>query len=84
MPDGIIYTGDLQLYGLDRVFDNLIDKSYLNVDYRSNGDMLRIITHVPMFKFQLMIGVFSVAFMMSVIEKFTEFRLFYFHNNIIY
>ena len=36
-------------------------------------DMLRIITRETRSKFQLTIGVFSIAFAMSVIEKFTEF-----------
>ena len=35
--------------------------------------MLRIITHDAKSKFQLTIGVFSIAFVMLVIEKFTEF-----------
>ena len=35
--------------------------------------MLRIITREAKSKFQLTIGVFSIAFVMSVIEKFTEF-----------
>ena len=35
--------------------------------------MLRIITCETKSKFQLTIGVFSIAFVMSVIEKFTEF-----------
>ena len=36
-------------------------------------DMLRIISRETKSKFQLTIGVFSIAFVMSVIEKFTEF-----------
>ena len=35
--------------------------------------MLRIIFRETKWKFQLTIGVFSIAFVMSVIEKFTEF-----------
>ena len=35
--------------------------------------MLRIITRGTKVKFQLIIGVFSIAFVMSVIEKLTEF-----------
>ena len=35
--------------------------------------MLRIITRETKSKFQLTIGVFSIVFVMSVIEKFTEF-----------
>ena len=35
--------------------------------------MLRIITRETKSKFQLTIGVVSIAFTMSVIEKFTEF-----------
>ena len=35
--------------------------------------MLRIITRETKSKFQLIIGVFSTAFAMSVIEKFTDF-----------
>ena len=58
MTDGIDYTGDLLCYVLDRLFDNLTDKSYANVDARNNVDMLRIITHESKSKFQLTIGVF--------------------------
>ena len=36
--DGINYTGDLPRYVLDRLFDNLTDKSYWNVDDRNNVD----------------------------------------------
>ena len=50
-----------------------MDKLYLNDDDRSNVDMLRIITCETKSKFQLIIGVFSIATAMSVIEKFTEF-----------
>ena len=60
-------------YVLDRLFDNLTDKSYLNVDDRNNVSMLRIITLKTKSKFELAIGVFSIAFVMSLIEKFTEF-----------
>ena len=35
--------------------------------------MLRIITRETNAKFQLKIGVFSIVFVMSVIEKFTKF-----------
>ena len=35
--------------------------------------MIRIITRETKSKFQLTIGVFSIAFVMSVIGKFTEF-----------
>ena len=35
--------------------------------------MLRIITREAKSKFQMTIGVFSIAFVMSVIEKYTEF-----------
>ena len=35
--------------------------------------MLRIIIHETKSKFQLTIGIFSIAFVMSVIEKFAEF-----------
>ena len=73
MADGINYTGDLPRYVLDRLFDNLTNKSYWNVDDRNNVDMLRITTRETNSKFQLTIGVFSIAFVMSVIEKFTEF-----------
>ena len=73
MADGINYTGDLLGYVLDRLFDNLTDKSYSNADDRNNVDMLRIITRESKWKFQLTIGVFSIAFVMSVIEKCTEF-----------
>ena len=57
MVDGINYTGDLQRYVLDRLFDNLTDKSYSNVDDRNNIDLLRIITCGSNSKFQLTIGV---------------------------
>ena len=70
MADGINYTGYLPRYVLDRLFDNLTDKSYWNVDDRNNVDLLRN-NHKS--KFQLTIGVFSIVFVMSVIEKFTEF-----------
>ena len=36
MADGINYTGDLPRYVLDRLFYNLTDKSYWNVDDRKN------------------------------------------------
>ena len=73
MANGINYSGDFPRYVLERLFDNLTDKSNLNVDDRSNVDMLRIITRETKSKFQQIIGVFSIAFVMSVIEKFTEF-----------
>ena len=57
MADGINYTGDLPRYVLDRLFDNLTDKSYRNVDDRNNDDLLRIITCGSNSKFQLTIGV---------------------------
>ena len=44
MTDSINYTVDLLRYVLDRLFDNLTDQYYLNVNDRSNIDMLRIIT----------------------------------------
>ena len=69
MADGINYTGDLPRYVLDRLFDNLTDTSYWNVDDRNNVDLLRITTCGSNSKFQLTIGVFSIAFAMSVIEK---------------
>ena len=40
MADGIKYTGDLSHYVLDRLFDNLTDKSYRNVDDWKNVDLL--------------------------------------------
>ncbi len=73
MADGINYTGDVLGSVFDRLFDNLTDKSYSNVDDRNNVDMLRIITRESKSKFQLTIGVISIAFVMSVIERFTEF-----------
>ena len=73
MADGINYTGDLPRYVLDRLFDNLTEKSYWNVDDRNNVDLLRIITRGSNSKFQLTIGVFSIAFAMSVIGKVGEF-----------
>ena len=73
MVDGINYSGDLPRYVLDRLFDNLTYTSYGNVDDRNNVAMLRIITRETKSKFQLTIVVFSIAFVVSVIEKFTEF-----------
>ena len=63
----------LARYVLDRLFDNLTDKSYWNVDNWNNVDFLRIITHGSNLKCQLTIGLFSIAFAMSVIEKVGEF-----------
>ena len=57
MADGVNHTGDLPRYVLDRLFDNLTDKSYCNVDDRNKVDLLRIITHGSNSKFQLTIGV---------------------------
>ena len=57
------YTGDLARYVLDRLFDNLTDKSYWNVDDWNNVDLLRIITR----------GSKLTNFAMSVIEKVGEF-----------
>ena len=50
-----------------------MDKSELNVDDQNNGDTLQIITREAKSKFHLTIEVFSIAFVMSVIEKLTEF-----------
>ena len=61
MSDGIIYTGDLPRYVLDHLFDHFTDKSELNVEERSNGDMLQIITCVRKSKIST-IGVFSIIF----------------------
>ena len=36
MANAINYTGDLPYYVLDRLFHNLMDNSYLDVDYRNN------------------------------------------------
>ena len=58
MADGINYTGDLPRYVFDRIFDNLTDKSYCNVDDRNNVDLLRIITRGSNSKVQLTIGDF--------------------------
>ncbi len=52
MADGINYTDDLLRYVLDRLFDNLTDKSYWNVDDWNNVDFLWIITRWTMLKFQ--------------------------------
>ena len=60
------YTGDLARYVLDRLFDNLTNKSYWNVDDRNNVDLLRIITRGSNSKCQLTIGVFSIVFAMSM------------------
>ena len=60
-------------YVLDRSFYILTAKSYWHIDDRNTIDMLRIITRETKSKFQLIIGVFSIAFVMSLIEKFTEF-----------
>ena len=57
MADGIKYNGDLPRNVLDRLFDNLTDKSYWNVDDRNNVDLLQIITRGSISKFQLTIGV---------------------------
>ena len=57
MADGINYTGDLPRYVLDRLFDNLTDKSYWNVDDRNKVDLLRIITRGSNSNCQLTIGV---------------------------
>ena len=73
MANGINYTDDLPCYVLDRLFDNLTDKSYWNVDDRNNVDLLRIITRGSNSKFQLTIREFSIAFAMSVFEKVGEF-----------
>ena len=59
MADGKNYTGDLPRYVLDRLFDNLTDKSYWNVDDQNNVGMLQIISRKTESKFQLTIGVFS-------------------------
>ena len=69
MADGINYTGDLPRYVLDHLFDNLTDKSYWHIDDRNNVDMLRIINRETKSKFQLTIGVFSITFVMSVIDN---------------
>ena len=73
MADGINYSGDLPRYVLDRLFNNLTDKSYRNVYDWNNVDTLWIITRESKSKFQLTIWVFSIVFVMSVIEKLTEF-----------
>ena len=57
MADGINYTGDLLRSVLDRLFDSLTDKSYLNVDDQNSVDLLRIITRGSNSKFQLTVGV---------------------------
>ena len=67
------YTGDFACYVLDRLFDNLTDKSYWNVDDWNNVDLFRIITRWSNSKCRLTIGVFSIAFVMSVIEIVGEF-----------
>ena len=67
------YTGDLARYVLERLFDTLTDKSYWNVDDWNNVDLLRIFTRGSNSKCQLTIGVFSIAFAMSVFEKVGEF-----------
>ena len=67
------YAGDLTRYVLDRLFDNLTDKSYWNVDDWNNVYLLRIITRGSKCKCQLTLGVFSISFAMSVIEKVGEF-----------
>ena len=50
------YAGDLTRYVLDRLFDNLTDKSYWNVDDWNNVDLLRIITRGSKYKCQLTLG----------------------------
>ena len=69
----ITYTDDLPRYVWDRLFDNLMDKSYWTVDDRNNVNLLWIITRGSNSKCQLTIGVFSIAFAKSVIEKVGEF-----------
>ena len=73
MTDVINNTGDLPRYVLDSLFDHLTHKSYWHIDDQNIVDMLQIITREPKSNFQLKIGVFSIVFVMSVIEKFTEF-----------
>ena len=53
MSDVFIYPGDLPCYVLDSLFDNLTDTYSLNVDDRSDGDMLKIITRETKSKFQM-------------------------------
>ena len=64
MADGTNYTGNWSHYVLDRLFNNLTDKSYWNVDDRNSVDMLRIITRETKSTFQLTIGILSIAFVM--------------------
>ena len=73
MANSINCTGDLPRYVLDSLFYNLTDKSYWNVDDRNNVNLLRIITRGSKSNFQLTIGVFAIAFAISVIEKIGEF-----------
>ena len=63
MANSIIYTGNLPCYVLYLLFDNL------NVVDRNNGDIYT----KPKSKFQLTVRVFSIAFVMPVIDKLTEF-----------
>ena len=52
------------LYVFDCLLDSLTDESLLNVDDQNNGDVFCIITRGPKSKFQLTIGVFSIAYVM--------------------
>ena len=52
MADDINYTGNLPRYVFDRLFDNLTDQSYWNVDDPNNVDLLRLIARGSNSKFQ--------------------------------
>ena len=64
------YTGDLPRYVLDRLFDNLTDKSYWDVD------VLRIIIRETKSTFQLTIGVFSITFVMYSTNDAGEWEIY--------
>ena len=75
MTYGINITGDLPRYALDRVFYNLTDKSYWTVDDRNQSEQCWYAsTNHSWDKVDIPTENRSVliAFVMSVIEKFTE------------
>ena len=66
--DGINYTGDLPRYVLDRLFDNLTNLT----EMLTIGTMVICSNNHSRDQVKISIGVFSIAFVMLVIEKFTE------------
>ena len=72
MADGINYTSDLARYVLDCLIDNLTDK-FTEMLMIGTVSICFEITRGTKSKFQPTIGIFSIAFAMSVIEKVAEF-----------